>query len=197
MNNEGGIYHYFTSSSTNPNVIAFNLIGGGKRGIRIEGASSGLYRVHIIIGNFIAGGDPNEDLIYVKNTMYTLIFNNYLNAVNNRYALYEDEGADQTFALDNYLSMSQVSPFFRLVGANSRFRAWGYRRTVNTGVATIPAGQTRATVSHGLVTAPSKVLITPYGNIRVWVENITDTSFDIVTDTAPATNVPVAWYAEV
>jgi hypothetical protein len=69
--------------------------------------------------------------------------------------------------------------------------------TENTGVATIAAGSTRTTVSHGLAKAPTKVLVTPYANIRVWVENITGTSFDIVTDTAPATNVQVAWYAEV
>jgi len=69
--------------------------------------------------------------------------------------------------------------------------------TENSGVATIPAGSTRVTVSHGLATAPGKVLVTPYANIRVWVENITSTTFDIVTDVAPAADVNVAWYAEV
>ena len=72
----------------------------------------------------------------------------------------------------------------------------GYR-TESSGVATISAGSTRVTVSHGLASAPSKVLVTPLGNIRVWVENITSTSFDIVTDTAPATDTKVAWLAEV
>ena len=69
--------------------------------------------------------------------------------------------------------------------------------TENGGVAVIAAGSTRVTVSHGLAKAPSKVLVTPYANARVWVENITGTSFDIVTDVAPASNVSVAWYAEV
>jgi len=69
--------------------------------------------------------------------------------------------------------------------------------TVNSGVATIPAGSTRVTVSHGLSATPTKVLVTPYGNAKVWVENITATSFDIVTNTAPTTNLKVAWYAEV
>jgi len=67
----------------------------------------------------------------------------------------------------------------------------------NKGVANIPAGQTRVTVNHYLVSAPTRVLITPYGNARVWVENITSTSFDIVTDTAPTSDLTVAWYAEV
>jgi hypothetical protein len=85
------------------------------------------------------------------------------------------------------------------IGAGSVVRIrdiHGYK-TQSSGVATIVAGSTRVTVSHGLVKVPSKVLVTPYANIRVWVENITDTSFDIVTDTAPTTNVNVAWYAEV
>ena len=71
--------------------------------------------------------------------------------------------------------------------------------TENSGVASITANSTRVTVSHGLNNAPSKVLITPLGVPpgKLWVENITNTSFDIVTDTAPATNLPVAWYAEV
>ena len=75
---------------------------------------------------------------------------------------------------------------------------YGYTN-VSSGVATISAGSTRITVSHGLVTAPSKVIITPLGQPpgKLWVENITSTSFDIVIDTAPSSNLNVAWYAEV
>jgi hypothetical protein len=70
--------------------------------------------------------------------------------------------------------------------------------TENSGVATISAGSTRVTVSHGLATTPSKVLITPLAQPsgKLWVENITSTSFDIVTDTAPSSNLNVSWYAE-
>ena len=74
---------------------------------------------------------------------------------------------------------------------------YGYL-TENSGTATIPAGSTRVTVEHGLVSAPTKVLVTPKANIgAVWVENITDTSFVIVCETAPASDVEVMWYAEV
>ncbi len=61
--------------------------------------------------------------------------------------------------------------------------------TVVGGIATITAGTTRVTVSHGLATTPTKVLVTPIGNPngRFWVENITDTSFDIVIATASST----------
>ena len=68
-----------------------------------------------------------------------------------------------------------------------------------SGVAVIPANSTSITVNHGLVKAPSKVFVTPLAQPpgKIWVENITDTSFDIVTDTAPSSDLPVAWYAEV
>ena len=65
--------------------------------------------------------------------------------------------------------------------------------------ATIPAGQTRVTVNHNLKRAPTIVMLTPLGQppSKLWVENITSTSFDIVTDTAPTSDLNVSWYAEV
>jgi hypothetical protein len=103
------------------------------------------------------------------------------------------------FIEDNILIDAGSKAVFKLVGENVNIvirRNVGYV-TESSGVATIPAGSTRVTVTHGLSATPTKVLVTPYANMRVWVENITDTSFDIVTDTAPATDVQVAWYAEV
>jgi len=67
----------------------------------------------------------------------------------------------------------------------------------NYGIATLPSGSTRVTVPHGLYKAPKIVLLTPQGNIKVWVENITNTSFDIVTDTAPTTNISISWHAKI
>jgi hypothetical protein len=69
----------------------------------------------------------------------------------------------------------------------------------NSGQATISANSTRVTVQHGLNNAPSKVLITPLASPpgKLWIENITASSFDIVTDTAPTADLKVAWYAEV
>jgi hypothetical protein len=69
----------------------------------------------------------------------------------------------------------------------------------NFGVTTISAGSTRVTVSHGLSKTPTTVIVTPLAQPpgKLWVENITSTSFDIVTDTAPTSGLNVAWYAEV
>lgn len=75
----------------------------------------------------------------------------------------------------------------------------GLRFLRNSGTATIAAGSTRVTVSHRLTAAPSKVLVTPLASPpgKLWIENITSTSFDIVTDTAPSSGLNVSWYAEV
>jgi len=69
--------------------------------------------------------------------------------------------------------------------------------TRRRGTAVIPAGSTSVTVNHGLAKAPKIILLTPAGNARVWYENVTDTSFDIVTDTAPSADLKIVWYAEV
>jgi len=71
----------------------------------------------------------------------------------------------------------------------------------NSGTATITSGNTSVTVSHGLVSTPSKVIVTPITPLgsasKWWVTNITDTSFDIVVDSDPAQDVTFAWQAEV
>ena len=84
-----------------------------------------------------------------------------------------------------------------LVGSNIVKRNKGYV-TENSSVVTLPANSTSVTVEHGLAKVPLKVLITPLGQPpgKLWVENITDTSFDIVTDTAPSADLKIAWYAE-
>jgi hypothetical protein len=71
--------------------------------------------------------------------------------------------------------------------------------TESSGTAVIPAGSTRVTVSHGLVLTPAKILVTPLGAPpgKLWVENVTATSFDIVSDVAPTADLGVAWHAEV
>jgi len=69
--------------------------------------------------------------------------------------------------------------------------------TRNSGTATIPTGQTSVTVSHRLISAPTKVLVTPRANIgAVWVSARDATSFTIECSTTPESDVVVDWYAE-
>jgi hypothetical protein len=70
--------------------------------------------------------------------------------------------------------------------------------TSKSGTATIPANATSVTINHGLICAPSKVFITPLAQPPgpIWVSNITSSQFTINTSTPPATDLPIAWYAE-
>ena len=97
---------------------------------------------------------------------------------------------DETSAVGNIVGLNNLGYF------KSDNKSYLSR---NMGQATISANTTRVTVSHGLAKAPTKVLITPLGAPpgKLWVENITATSFDIVTDTAPTADLQVAWHAEV
>lgn len=72
-------------------------------------------------------------------------------------------------------------------------------KQVNSGTATITAGNTSVTVSHGLVSTPSKVIVTPIGDpgARFWVANKTATTFDIVVAAAPTADIQFDWEAEV
>jgi len=87
------------------------------------------------------------------------------------------------------LSLVDSSPIF---GRNYEQIA-----TVNSGTATITAGSTSVTVNHGLVSSPSKILVTPYADTRFWVSNKTATSFDINIPSALASDADFDWEAEV
>jgi len=69
--------------------------------------------------------------------------------------------------------------------------------TENSGTATIPSGQTSVTVNHGLAGTPSKVVVTPRGNIgSVWVSARDATNITITCSSAPTANTVVDWSAE-
>jgi len=159
-------------------------------------------RIHAMVSSETPGVDLRAYGIYVRDSIKGVIKGNYIAPwtyhptlpTTNRWLHLDRADGDYPVLIDDNivggdaLIQGAVLPTFR--------RNIGYA-TERSGVATIPAGSTRVTVAHGLVKAPTKILVTPYANIRVWVENIGSTSFDIVTDVAPATDVNVAWYAEV
>jgi len=133
---------------------------------------------------------------------YQLIKNNKIIVASSNVvpqAFIKEGGGDYNVIEGNYIpanASTREGPIVK-TGAHTVVRDNPGYLTENSGTAVIPAGSTRVTVNHGLASAPTKILVTPYGNARVWVENITSTSFDIVTDTAPSSNLSIAWYAEV
>jgi hypothetical protein len=103
--------------------------------------------------------------------------------------------ADFNLIAENHFDVA--SPAVSKVGANTRvFGNTGWL-TENKGTATIAAGTTSVTVAHGLAGVPSKVVVTPRGNMgAVWVSARDATNITINVATAPAANTLVDWEAE-
>ena len=144
-----------------------------------------------IMGNRFYSGSSTGIMIGLRanNIVKAIVLNNALEENVLGLNLYTDSGLTPTLMfLDRDMPIVSISQ-----GIATKYMK------KNSGVATIPAGSTRVTVSHGLASTPTKFQITPLGQPpgKLWVENITSTSFDIVTDTAPTTDLKVSWYAEV
>jgi len=185
-------------------------------GMLVDGTSSNI----VISGNRIAvpayndtpfavGGSADRvllmgNVIDVLDNTWCNIFEVQSSTVKNIYALWNLRGTSgriQGPRLRTDLDPN-INPATQNLVANvleNPFLEYPTAQTKNSGVATISAGSTRVTVRHGLRQTPSNILITPLGQPagKLWVENITSTSFDIVTDTAPSSNLNVSWYAEV
>jgi hypothetical protein len=148
---------------------------------------------NLIIGNRITGTQGTGIRLECS---YNLVAYNYISR--GWRGIQEVSPADYNYIFNNYVAGHSIANIVK-VGTNTIVKDNIGYPTSNSGVATISAGSTRVTVSHGLATTPTKVLITPLGQPpgRLWVENITSTSFDIATDTAPTADLNVAWYAEV
>jgi hypothetical protein len=188
------------------NAIYLPYYGGVHDGVILITDSNYVY----VEGNTIVGGPDNRWAIIkvassdVGATSWLFIRRNYLRP--NIYGspdressgiVFADLNATNVFIEDNVFDFGLKDRLIVSPPPGTVIRRNAGYPTEASGVATIVAGSTRVTVSHGLVKAPSKVLVTPYANIRTWVENITDTSFDIVTDVTPTTDVNVAWYVEI
>jgi len=160
--------------------------------IRIGGSAPSRYVV--VMRNIIKSTDTTRSFLLLDGrdndiTYYAIVRDNtILGTVKNSVAI-------------NNLTDGKLTT--AIIDGDVKFEIWRnatgkfYKR--NSETATIPANQTRTTVNHSLAVMPTKVLITPLAPPpgKLWVENITNTSFDIVTDTAPTADLPIAWYAEV
>jgi len=218
-NGDYGIECVRTSGTgTKYSVMVGNVVKGNKNGgIRIRGVSgdqakywvvsSNVSRVNgygisldsaqycTVIGNMVTGNN-NGGIWIGGDSDDNLIIGNYV--VNN-----SGDGiripvstAERNIIIQNVVTGNTGAQLYN-AGTNTIIKGNIGYFTEKSGIATLSSGSTRTTVTHGLSATPTKVLVTPYGNIKVWVENITSTSFDIVTDASPSQNITVAWYAEV
>jgi hypothetical protein len=68
----------------------------------------------------------------------------------------------------------------------------------NSNNVTLPASQSSVTIAHNLVSTPTKIIVTPEGNVgNWWVSAKNSTHFTVSVSTAPTSNVVLNWYAEV
>jgi len=209
----------------NPEYVINNLIYAPVRNSSFQNPpNAGIYiggKNKVIQGNILVSPSGNIDGITVRDNTNNIVVDNVVTgfsdgimvwkASNNiiaRNRVYNNSRSD--IYIYDASSSNNIIEFNNFVGSTSpsiiiddgtntiKRRNLGYQ-TEASGVATISAGSTRVTVSHGLAKTPSKFQITPLGQPagKLWVENITSTSFDIVTDTAPASDLKVSWYAEV
>jgi hypothetical protein len=209
--NTAGLYVYLSFNSE-INIIENLITTGFTTGINIfldHAILIGVQSARVRVGMKLNGYDvvairPHVYLVHEvayelvgKGTGITLICPK-AEGPTSSYAVVFKIPSDQT-PIANIYGLTTYGTFASLINTpyqNIRFYGLGWQ---TSGVATIPTGSTRVTISHGLVTTPNKVLITPLAQPpgKLWVENITSTSFDIVTDTAPTTNLNIAWNAEV
>jgi hypothetical protein len=121
--------------------------------------------------------------------------------ISNLYICTEDVGSCNTempVILDN-VQWRNISIGSGRVWFRGSFDGVGTIGTPEKGVASIKAGTLSTTIYHSLRKTPTIVLVTPLAQPpgRLWVENITSSSFTVSTDVAPTTDLPFAWYAEV
>jgi len=178
---------WFWTDNTYRGVV---LSGGNRiivRDVIVKGMRNEVFRIqgvnNAVVDNVIVDGGT-----YTTGTVFFLNNNTNLE-IRNVYAKYT------TTPVNVYSGLWPRLVNCRFLNVNNNVEY----RSENRGVATIPAGQTRVTVTHNLIATPTKFQITPLGAPpgKLWVENITLTSFDIVTDTAPTADLKVSWYAEV
>ena len=160
----------------------------------------------LVIGNvFIDCGHGYSESCAIKiaNSSHAIVMGNRIydtrtGAERLAYGIRESGDSDYNTIVHNDIENVQTQAI-EVLGANTIVKYNKGYPTENSGTATIAAGNTSVTVNHGLASTPSKVLVTPLGDPgdRYYVTNITGTSFDIVIATAPSSDVPFAWYAEV
>jgi hypothetical protein len=176
------------------NIVHVEYSNNTSYGIVVDGSQYVLITNNIVYMNNV--GYEAYGLA-LRGTRYATVARNYVYGTGNPLTGYFGIYWGHHYIFDNVLPSIKLDQNYP---PNPIFikRNIGYA-TENSGVATISTNSTRVTVYHGLRTAPTKVLITPLGQPpgKLWVENITTTSFDIATDTAPTSDLIIAWHAEV
>lgn len=162
---------------------------------RMDPSSIVLFDIH---DNVIDGSHKG---ITVIDTDGSKIINNYVSNCNvgiREATLLAENATNNSKIMSNTLA-NCTTPISTL-GANTKIeKNFGYK-TENSRTATIPQLTTSIVVDHGLTATPTRINVTPFGDVGYcWVPsaNITATEFTIYCSTAPVSDTIVSWSAQV
>ena len=186
-------------------VFTDNVIDAGYgHGLLMRSITKGIIiKGNLFLNNGEVGGQAH---IYVNGGVTGLLISNNLfiddrSPTKTEYGIYitnTNGDNDGLIYLNKILNVATAKIYFAVSQPNVIVRNNQGYITENSGVATIPAGSTSVTVSHGLASAPKNVKVTPIGDPgdRWWVANVGDMSFDIVVASAPTADISFYWEAE-
>lgn len=175
LNNQHGVSIY--SSPENAvvgNLINSNGIAGDYDGVNVNDNGVKYSYRNVIVGNRILDAQP------VKKQ---------------RCGVYVAYGDNYQIIVGNHVEGNRVTGVHNESPDSIVSKNYGY---VNEkwGVVNMPAGSTRLTVTHGLAKRPNVVVVTPLARAgEFWVDNINDTTFEIVISSEQTYVIPFAWYA--
>ncbi|RLI74084.1 hypothetical protein DRO97_06425 [Archaeoglobales archaeon] len=184
------------------NIIGNQILLNKQHGIRIDDINRTIIALNKIKDNSQEQTNVYSGIMLESGADYHIIYAN--ECINTQATPKQAWGINAYWVNDVYIYLNRcynnVSGQISIGGGSNQIAKLniGYI-TENKGTATITAGNTSVTVSHGLVSTPSKVIVTPIGDPgdRFWVANIGASSFDIVVATAPGSDVEFNWEAEV
>jgi hypothetical protein len=184
-------------------LIEGNVVVNG--GIRLRGGNDGQIIGNTVDGPIPAGTGVNQG-IYVSNYNSTATDGHKIlnNTVHNCVAGYAIQITDasgysptNTTIRYNTLYDNLHSIYNNSTGPTTIEYNSGYV-TENKGVATITASASYVTVTHGMASTPTKIIVTPFGNVgNCWISNQGTTTFRINVSSAPASNTLISWSAEI
>jgi len=172
----------------NGNIFSDIFIDGGMYGVYINGTAN----ANLFVGVHMQARDGHVEGIHVDGKYNIFVGCRVWDVPTGTYGVHLVSGSERACFFGGY-----VKPLWD-EGVNNVFIQTTFINR-NYGTATLPAGATSVTVSHGLDGTPGVVKVTPR-SIAVGACAVTArdaTSFTITVETAPAVDVEIDWEAEV
>jgi len=167
-----------------------NTISTNKDAIYLSG------NYHRIIGNTIYNIPASYNGVVLDKTKYATVLGNIILSDNQDSAIKEVSPSDYNIIINNQVN-GTVLPIVK-AGANTIIRHNRGYATENSGIATIPSGQTSVTFTHGLAGTPTIVVLgaTHSEVADAYVSAKDATNITITVPNAVSADREISWYAE-